>query len=100
MWTQKLGAQTSVYTFSYDDADQLISAAVSPATLHSFHYSYDLAGNRLTEQIGSTTTQFFYNALNELTSVNGGSSVAVTYQWDAEQRLVAVNSGNESTQFT
>jgi RHS repeat-associated protein len=99
-WTQKLGAQTSVYSFSYDAADQLLSAAVSPTTQNSFHYSYDLAGNRLTEQIGSATTQFFYNALNELTSLAGVGSTAATYEWDAEQRLVAVVSGNQTTQFT
>lgn len=96
-WTQKLGAQTSIFAFGYDEADQLTSATVSQGPT-PFNYTYDFAGNRLTEQIGSTTTQFFYNALNELTSVNGGTGAA-TYQWDAEQRLAAVISGNESTQF-
>src|SRR5262249_35602392 len=54
---------------------------------------------RLTEKIGSATTQFAYNALNELTSVNGGGDAAATYEWDAEQRLVAGNSGSPRTQF-
>jgi RHS repeat-associated protein len=97
-WALTMGAQTSLYTFGYDDADQLRSATASP-TLDSFNYTYDLAGNRLTEQIGSATTHFSYNALNELTSVSGATDTAATYQWDSEQRLTAVNTGNQSTQF-
>src|SRR5262249_1981361 len=98
-WTQTQ-VQTSLYTFGYDDANQLRSASPSPASLSSFDYTYDVVGNRLTEKIGSATTQFAYNALNELTSVNGGVDAAASYEWDAEQRLVTVNSGSQSTQFT
>jgi RHS repeat-associated protein len=68
--------------------------------LDSLSYTYDLAGNRSTEQIGSATTNFSYNALNQLTSADAGAGAEATYEWDAEQRLVAVNSGNESTHFT
>jgi RHS repeat-associated protein len=98
-WTQTQGGQTSIYTFGYDAVDQLETASASPATLDSFSYTYDAAGNRLTEKIGTAATHFSYNALNELTSVSGGGSTAASYQWDAEQRLTAVVSGNETTQF-
>jgi RHS repeat-associated protein len=99
-WTQTQDGQTSTYMFGYDAADQLNTAAASPATLDSFSYTYDPAGNRLTEKIGSATTLFSYNPLNELTSVSGGIGTAASYQWDAEQRLVAVVAGNKTTQFT
>jgi RHS repeat-associated protein len=102
-WSQQSGTDIPlISTLTYDGADQLHSVLVSQGTtvINSFNYTYDFASNRLTEQIGLTATQLFYNALNELTSVDGGASAAATYQWDAEQRLVAVNSGNQSTQFT
>jgi RHS repeat-associated protein len=66
----------------------------------TFSYSYDPASNRLTEQVDATTRQFAYNAFNALTSVEGDASLAATYQWDAEHRLISVTSGNQNTQFT
>ena len=68
--------------------------------MKTFSYSYDPAGNRLTEQIDGTISHFFYNALNELTSSDGTGGDAVTYEWDAEHRLTSMSSGNKSTQFT
>src|SRR6185369_9851794 len=54
-WSQQAGAQSpSLHTFGYDAVNQLLSAtATSAGTLVStFAYSYDPAGNRLTEQAG------------------------------------------------
>jgi RHS repeat-associated protein len=102
-WSQQVDTQTpSISSFTYDAVDQLLSASVSEGgnVVKTFGYSYDPASNRLTEQIDATIRQFSYNALNELTSVEGDASPAATYQWDAEQRLVSVRSGNQTTQFT
>lgn len=73
-WSQQAGTQTpSIYSLAYDPVDQLISASVSEGgnVVKTFGYSYDPAGNRLTEQVDATTRQFSYNALNELTSIEG-----------------------------
>ena len=73
-WSQQAGTQTpSVYSLAYDPVDQLIAASVSEGgnVVKTFGYSYDPASNRLTEQVDATTRQFSYNALNELTSVEG-----------------------------
>ena len=102
-WSQQSDAQMpSIYSFGYDAADQLTSATVSQSgsTVSTFRYSYDAAANRLSEQIDTTTTNFAYNALNELTSSDNTVGATAAYQWDAEQRLVAVNAGNQNTQFT
>jgi RHS repeat-associated protein len=101
-WSQQSGEQPpSIYSFGYDDADQLVSASLSDGgNVKAFGYSYDSASNRLTEQIDATTRQFSYNALNELTSVEGDASPDATYQWDAEHRLISVISGNQNTEFT
>ena len=102
-WSQQSDAQApSLYRFSYDAADQLTSATVSQGAsqVSTFNYSYDPAANRISEQIAAITINFSYNALNELTSADGAEDIIKTYRWDAEQRLVAVNSDNQSTQFT
>jgi RHS repeat-associated protein len=68
--------------------------------VNKFSYGYDPATNRVTEQIDPTTRQFSYNALNQLTSIEGQVSPDATYRWDAENRLIAVISGNQTTEFT
>ena len=102
-WSQQAGAQTpSIYGFAYDLVDQLTAASVSEGgnVVKTFGYSYDAASNRLTEQVDATIRQFSYNALNELTSIEGDASPAASYQWDAEHRLISVTSGNQNTEFT
>ena len=99
-WSQQIGAQSpSFYAFAYDAVNQLLSGLVTNAGLHmnTFAYSYDLAGNRLTEQAGGLTNSVTCNALNQLNASSNGSSR--TNEWDAENRLVAVNSGNQRTEF-
>jgi RHS repeat-associated protein len=102
-WSQQSDAQApSVCSLGYDTADQLTSATVSQATTttQTFGYAYDPAANRLSEQIGATTTNLSYNALNELTASDSADNTAMTYQWDAEHRLTTVISGNQTTQLT
>jgi RHS repeat-associated protein len=102
-WSQQIGTQTpSIYSLIHDPVGQLKAASVSVAgsLVSNFSYSYDQASNRETEQIGTTTRQFYNNALNELTAIESDAGPSPTYQWDAEQRLSSVNSGNQSTQFT
>ena len=102
-WSQQSDTQPPfVYSLGYDAADQLTSAAAAQAatTTQTFDYTYDPAANRLSEQIGTATTNLSYNALNELTASDGPGSAAMTYQWDAEHRLVSATSGSQSTQLT
>ncbi len=106
----------NLFVFSYDNAGQLSNVVANPTiNQETFIYSYDPAGN-ISEKIvttntyntsgtpisTTTTTNFAYNALNELTSVviDGIEAVAPIYQWDAEGRLVSVISGNQTTNLT
>ena len=101
-WSQQSGTETpALYSFSYDDANQLIAASVTKdgVTNGTFSYRYDSAGNRLSEEIDGTTNTATYNALNQLITTTGGGN-AVTNEWDAEQRLVAVNAGIQRTEFS
>ncbi len=101
-WTQTLpraGIQRS-WLCGYDDADQLTSViSQDPNTFISqesgqYSYTYDPAGNRLTETIDGSTSTAVYNALNQLTGLTGVNVTGLpqqTYEWDAENRLTAVN---------
>ncbi len=97
-WVQQAGAQTpSIYNFGYDADDQLLSATVSSGgdQVNAYSYLYDGDGNRLTEQIGCITNTAKFNALNQINWAVAGASR--TNEWDAEDRLTAVNSGDQRT---
>jgi RHS repeat-associated protein len=77
-WTQASSGQTAAkrYEFDYDKADQLRSAGLKDTTTQAivkqYHYGYDHAGNRKTEQVDSATTTFGYNNLNQLKTQSAG----------------------------
>jgi len=101
-WSQQAGAQSPfLLSFAYDAADQLLSATVtnSGALVNAFGYSYDPAGNRLTELAGGTTASATYNALNQLNTTANAAMNPRTNEWDAQHRLTAVNQGNLRTEF-
>jgi RHS repeat-associated protein len=94
----------------YDNADQLLTASVKDSTtsalIKQYIYGYDLAGNRTSERIGNKTTVATPNNVNELVSQSGAINRTLTYdlngslindgssrtfEWDAANRLVAVN---------
>ncbi len=100
-WSQQTGASTpAVHTLGYDAMNQLLAVNVSiggtPVT--NYAYTYDPAGNRLTEQIGATSYAASYNPLNQISS-NTRPGILRTNEWDAQNRLVAVNAGTERTEF-
>jgi RHS repeat-associated protein len=101
-WSQQSGASApDVFTFGYDTADRLLSATVtnSGVPIGAFNYAYDPADNRLTEVAGGATNLATYNALNQI-STSTAPGTSRTNEWDGEDRLVAVNNGNQRTEFT
>ena len=101
-WTQ-ISPQASLnrsWLCGYDDADQLTSVtSQDPETFANlptgqYAYSYDPAGNRLTETIDGVTAIANFNALNQLVGLDTGGSATLpqqAYEWDAEDRLAAIN---------
>jgi RHS repeat-associated protein len=101
-WSQRSGTETPIIiSFGYDAANQLTSANATQNgnVVKTFGYAFDLAGNRLTEQLDGVTRRFSYNALNELSTVDPNPQVAAKYRWDAEHRLVSVEASNRLTSF-
>jgi RHS repeat-associated protein len=100
-WSQQAAAQPpDIYSFAYDVANQLLSATVtnSGALVNSFAYSYDPAANRLVEQAGGSNYTATYNAFNQLSTTTAPGTTR-TNEWDAANRLTAVNAGNQRTEF-
>ena len=103
-WRQQEGtaaAQARTWVFGYDQADQLTSAVATQGgtAVQSYGCSYDPAGNRLTQTLDGATATSSYNALNELVSTTA-TLPAQTFEWDAEDRLLAINQGTARTEFT
>ena len=75
-WTQQTNSSPStVYNFQYDAASQLTEALQSGAAVSTNEYTYDAAGNRLSEQINDALTGASYNNVNELTSQSGSGPI-------------------------
>ncbi|HEX4262949.1 MAG TPA: RHS repeat-associated core domain-containing protein [Verrucomicrobiae bacterium] len=102
-WSQKAGAQSpSIFTFGYDAVDQLLSASItnSDLTITDNTYTYDPAGNRLTELAGGTNRTSTYNALNQINTTENPAVQSRTNEWDAQNRLTATTTGIHRTEFT
>jgi RHS repeat-associated protein len=105
---ESLRQQTWSYT--YDLADQLKSATSSLGPI--YQYGYDAAGNITSiQRPGGATTSITYNSVNQITTANGTAysydangnllqDYARTYQWDAENRLIAIGYLNQPGVFS
>jgi YD repeat-containing protein len=85
-------------TYDYDPLFRLTSASSSDGDL--FQYTYDAAGNRLTETTtGGVTLNYTYDNANRLSSVEG-----VSYSWDNNGNLLSDGVGtytyNHANQLT
>jgi RHS repeat-associated protein len=102
-WTQERGAANPLqWTFGYDAADQLTNAVAiqASATVDSFAWKLDGAGNR-TDEIGfGTARKSFFNALNEVVGLTNAPLQTNTCEWDAEGRLVAFSRATHRSEFS
>jgi RHS repeat-associated protein len=114
------GLATRNWSYDYDDDNRLLSATFGPALnprlspifQSTYGYHYDSADNldsiSLRGLFGVQNTVFTFDGLNELTSGNAhydlnGNLVEDnlhTYDWDAENRLVAIFYKNSPGAFT
>jgi len=109
------------FNLGYDNADQLVTAplknASTNALIKQYTYGYDLAANRTSEMVATTTTTSTPNNVNEIVSQSGGTNRTLaydangslinddssrTFEWDGANRLVAVNyiGTNNRTEFS
>lgn len=95
--------------YGYDEVDRVLTAQPSTGTADA--YAYDAADNLVSATNASGNIDAKVNSLNQITSNNGaafkydanGNLVndgIRTYQWDAENRLIAVGYPADLTQAT
>jgi len=91
---------TRVWRSTYDAAGQLTNVLVlgGGSLVTNYAYAYDLAGNRTLIATNGVQTQFFYNPLNQLAD-STTTLRNVRYEWDAENRLTAINLGMNRSEF-
>jgi RHS repeat-associated protein len=102
-WTNQWDVSpTRVWLPSYDAADELTNVVSITGTSAAidYAYAYDIAGNRTLAQSNTAPNQFYYNALNQLTGATLGPANSATYEWDAENRLTAINQGTARSEFS
>ncbi len=99
-WMQQLGSLSQTWSMGYDANDQLLSVAQTGGNAVNYNYGYDAAANRLFENTNSAQRSFSFNALNQLVSASDINQAQVSYQWDAEQRLVGIVQGTNQSQFS
>ena len=100
-WTNQWDTlPTRVWLPSYDAADQLtnIVSTGGPSAVTNYSYAYDFAGNRLVAATNGVQTTFSYSALNQLVSSTLLTN-NLTYEWDVENRLTAINNGTNRSEF-
>jgi RHS repeat-associated protein len=100
------GQSQGTETFAYDGLNRLsrdcTAASCSPTTVTT--WTYDAVGNRLTQVTHAGTTNYTYNANDELTQVTNPSGTTVHYGYDSDgretiagARSFAYNGANELT---
>jgi RHS repeat-associated protein len=93
------GAAPKTFGYGYDPAgnrtNETINAAAAPVTVNAL--------NQLVSRTGANPRAFAYDANGNMVSNNGVGRTATnyTYQWDAENRLVAIlyPTTNQRTEF-
>jgi len=93
---------TRVLLPAYDAIDELTNVVSTggPGITANYTYAYDVAQNRTLAKTNGVQEQFQFNTLDQMTSDSAGSASAATYEWDALNRLVAVNAGIRRTEFS
>jgi RHS repeat-associated protein len=98
-----------VITYTYDSLYRLTAADYS--TGEYYHYTYDMVGNRLTEQTQLDSTTYAYDIANRLVDVDGVTNTwdnngnmlddgTNTYAYDAANRLTSVLGPSSSVQYS
>jgi RHS repeat-associated protein len=102
------GGTSEIRNMRHDTAGQLLSTIITGTNANQFQFKYDPGSNRLSEKIGSTTTNYTYNNLNELVSPGPATYDAAgepltlgsyALQWDGAHRLISAAASGNSTTF-
>ncbi len=92
-----VAADGSSAQWSYDDAYRLSGETLrngSNVVIYQAGFSYDPAGNRLSQTVNGATTSFSYNSLDQLLTAG-----TAQYEYDGRGNLVSLTNGTNVTQY-
>lgn len=101
-WTQFQADRLKTWVPSYDTVNRLtaIEESLPPNAPTRRAWTYDAADNLTAEEANGVRREFAYNALNQIVGLNGTApTAAVGYEWDAENRVVAITNANRRVEF-
>jgi YD repeat-containing protein len=78
-------ANGDVISFGYNAAHRLTSESRTGSNSYTKSYTLDGVGNRTSQTVGMTTTNFTLNSDDELTATSGGFINSYTYNANGEQ---------------
>ena len=88
-----------LWTYGYDASGELTSAVFQSINAaiqnQNISYTYDAAGNRVSQMVNGVGTQYTTNALNQYTAVGG-----TTYTYDADGNVISETNSSGTTTFT
>lgn len=87
-----VNGQSSTASYQYDDAYRLTNVN---STAYTAVFTYDSTGNRLSQVVNGTTTNYTYNNLDQLLTAG-----AVQYGYDGRGNLTSITNGTISTNYS
>ncbi len=80
-----------IWTYTYDRDGNLASEMLDDGTAFHYTYSYDGAGNRLsqTDVVSGVTTTWTYGSMNQIMTVKAGDAETVEYTYDLNGNLLS-----------
>ena len=88
---------TDIYTYTYNDADQLLNEKKNNAISQS--YEYDLNGNQISRTKSGVTTNYIFDATNHLEKVIQGVNTLGEYTYDASGQRLSKTVDSLTTQY-
>jgi len=110
----RTGSLAQTQTYTYDASDRLTSVCFNSCSQTEYFWTYDKAGNRLTQELGLATTGYTYDARDRLLAATGAgqttysydqngnelSAGSSTFSYDLTNRLKTAAQGTTTTTYT
>jgi RHS repeat-associated protein len=98
-WVQIQNGTTKTYRLAYDALGELTNSVllVNGTLSDTNSFTYDPAGNRLTEKNGGSAWNAYYNAANELVGKTAPAALSRTITFDQENRVMSITTGGNRT---
>jgi RHS repeat-associated protein len=100
-------SQDGEWAYTYDLDGELTQAVFTPnstdpdgITSQNLQYSYDAAGNRISEIVNGTLTSYVVNNMNEYTSSTTTGVGTTTYQYDNDGNLISQINPTSTISYT